>query len=109
MKVVMASAGNTQQALISKIFARCPWFVFYDTDTGAIEFYPNTFKDLSGEVGKEIMDLILSRNVSLAISGRFGAKMKAWMDSRKIQMAVYHDQRTVEEILDLLKRNATDS
>ena len=112
MKVAIASNGNTLDSNIDSSFARCAWFVIYDTDDGAMEFIPNANKDLEEHAGKAAVDLVLSRNVSMIISGEFGIKIKPLLDSMHIQMVVIKDSiKTIGQIIEMLdnkkKKNAT--
>ena len=41
MKIAITSSGNSPDAIMDSRFGRCKYFVFYDTETGAMEFLPN--------------------------------------------------------------------
>lgn len=103
MKVAIASNGNTLDSNIDSSFARCAWFIIYDTENGAMEFIPNTNKDIEEHAGKAAVDLVLSRNVSMIVSGDFGMKIKPLLDSMHIQMVVIKDStKRVNQIIELL-------
>ena len=103
MKVAIASNGNTLDSNIDSSFARCSWFIIYDTENGAMEFIPNTNKDIEEHAGKAAVDLVLSRNVSMIVSGDFGMKIKPLLDSMHIQMVVIKDStKGVNQIIELL-------
>lgn len=103
MKVAIASNGNTLDSNIDSSFARCAWFIIYDTENGAMEFFPNTNKDIEDHAGNAAVDLALSRNVSMIISGDFGMKIKPLLDSMHIQMVVIKDStKRVNQIIELL-------
>lgn len=107
MKVAIASSGNDKQALLSEVLARSPWVVFYDTNTGALEFFPNPFSQYENEVGQEIFQVLISRNVSLVISKRVGIKFKQWLDARQIQMAIFTEDLTIGQVLELLEKKSS--
>lgn len=108
MKVAIASTGNTLESNIDSSFGRCAWFIIIDTESGAMKFIPNPNKDLEEHAGKAAVELVLSRNVSMIISGEFGMKIKPLLDSMQIQMVVIKDPtKTINEIIEMLnnKRN----
>jgi predicted Fe-Mo cluster-binding NifX family protein len=107
MKVAIASSGNDKQALLSEVLARSPWVVFYDTLTGALEFFPNPYSHNENEVGHEILQVLISRNVSLVISRRVGKKLKQWLDARQIQLAIFTEHLTIGQVLELLGRKSS--
>ena len=103
MKVAIASNGNTLDSNIDSSFARCAWFVIYDTDDGAMEFIPNSNKELEEHAGNAAVELVASRNVTMIVSGEFGIKIKPLLDSMHIQMVVIKDStKRVNHIIELL-------
>lgn len=103
MKVAIASSGNTLESNVDSSFARCAWFIIYDTKNGAIELIPNTNKDIEEHAGKAAVDLVLSRNVSMIVSGDFGMKIKPMLDSMHIQMVVIKDsEKRISHIIELI-------
>ncbi|MFN8257047.1 MAG: NifB/NifX family molybdenum-iron cluster-binding protein [Bacteroidales bacterium] len=106
MRVAIASTGNTLDSILDKHFGRCPYFVVYDTDSKAMEFIPNPYKDADEGAGTSSIDLVISRKVSKIISGEFGMKIKSLLDSQKIQMIIIKDSgKKIKEIIDLLNVN----
>ena len=68
-----------------------------------MEFIPNPNKDLEEHAGKAAVDLVLSRNVTMILSGEFGIKIKPLLDSMHIQMVVIKDStKRVNHIIELL-------
>ena len=105
MKIAIASTGNHDKAKLSTIFSRCSWFVFYDTETGAIEYYPNTFMNSVPHAGEEAIKLMIRRKVQIVISGHFGEKVKQFFDRQSVQMVIFRDKDlTVKEILNKLQK-----
>ncbi len=103
MKVAIASNGDTLDAKIDLSFARCAWFIVYDTESGTMEFIPNPNKDAEEHAGNAAVELISSRGVSMIVSGEFGMKIKSMLDSIHIQMVVIKDStKRISDIIDLL-------
>ena len=103
MKVAIASNGNTLDSNIDSSFARCAWFVIYDTDDGAMEFIPNPNKEMEEHAGNAAVELVASRNVTMIVSGEFGIKIKPMLDSMHIQMVVIKDsEKRISNNIELL-------
>lgn len=103
MKVAIAANGNTLDSNIDKSFGRCAWFIIIDTESGGMEFIPNTNRDMEEHAGKAAVELVASRNVMMIVSGEFGAKIKPMLDSLHIQMVVIMDsEKRVSDIIELL-------
>ena len=103
MKIVITSCGNSPDAKLDSHFGRCAYFVFYDTETGGMEYLPNPYKELEAEAGSSAVNLIASRGVAKCVSGELGVKVKPLLDSLKIQMIVLRNQvKTIQEIINLL-------
>ena len=103
MKIAIAANGNTLDSNIDKSFGRCAWFIIIDTESGGMEFIPNTNRDMEEHAGKAAVELVASRNVMMIVSGEFGAKIKPMLDSLHIQMVVIMDsEKRVSDIIELL-------
>lgn len=103
MKVAIASTGNTLESKIDNSFGRCAWFIIIDTESGGMEFIPNTNRDLEEFAGKAAVELVATRNVEMIVSGEFGTKIKPLLDSMHIQMVVIKDsEKRISDIITLL-------
>ncbi|NLN96292.1 MAG: dinitrogenase iron-molybdenum cofactor biosynthesis protein [Bacteroidales bacterium] len=102
MKVAITSTGNTLESKLDPRFARCSFFVIYDTDSKSVEFIPNPNKDLEDGAGPAAVQLVAGREVKKIVAGEFGVKIKSLLDSLKIQMIVYDSEKTIQEVIDML-------
>ena len=103
MKVAIASIGNTLEANIDTSFGRCTWFIIVDTESGGMEFIPNTNRDMEEHAGKAAVELVATRNIEMIVSGEFGMKIKPLLDSMHIQMVVTEDaEKRVSDIIALI-------
>lgn len=103
MKVAISSTGNSLESIIDKHFGRCAFFVIYDTDSKAMEFIPNPYKETEEKAGTASVQLVSTRDISKVISGDFGIKIKPLLDSLKIQMIVIKDsKKKIKEIIEML-------
>jgi predicted Fe-Mo cluster-binding NifX family protein len=103
MKTAISSTGNTPDALIDKRFARCSYFVIYDNESGGVEYIPNAAKDAEDGAGPAAVQLVASRQAKKIVSGEFGLKIKPLLDSLKIQMIILQDEKTVGEVMEMLR------
>lgn len=106
MKVAIASTGDDTNSTLSPVFSRCNFFVFFDTQTQALEFFPNPYKNSGHEAGEQVLHLLASRYIDMAIGMRFGQKVKQWFDRRKICMVIFKNPAmSVGDVLSLIKNN----
>jgi predicted Fe-Mo cluster-binding NifX family protein len=88
MKYAITSTGITLDDAVASQFGRCPYIVTYETESKAIEFMPNPYREKEEGVGPLLVELISSKRVSKIVSGSFGIKIKPLLDSKKIQMII---------------------
>lgn len=103
MKVAITSTGNSPSSTLDQRFGRCSWFVIYDTESGATEFIPNHHKNDEEGAGPAAVELMASRKVTKIVSGEFGEKVKALLDSMRVQLILLKKPDiTIEKIIKLL-------
>ncbi len=103
MNVVITSSGNSSDSMLDNHFGRCSYFVFYDTQSRSMEFYPNPYKELVEGAGKESVRFIASRKVTKVVTGKLGIKVKPLLDSLKIQLIILKDEKkSIQDIINLI-------
>ena len=103
MKIAIASSGNTLESTLDKSFGRCAYFVIFDTENKAIEFFPNPNKDVEENAGQASVRLVASKSVGKIVSAEFGLKIKPLLDSMKIQMIVLKEPgKQIGDIIGML-------
>jgi predicted Fe-Mo cluster-binding NifX family protein len=103
MRVAITSTGNSLESDLDRRFARCNYFVIFDNQSGSVEFIPNPNKNLEENAGPASVELLVSRKTDKIISGEFGTKIKAMLDSLKIQLIILPDtKRNIGQIIELL-------
>lgn len=106
MKTAITSTGNSLQSTLDERFGRCAWFVIYDTETGSVEFIPNSGKKADEGAGLAAVELIAGRKAEMVVSGEFGFKIKSVLESLNIQMVIMKQpEKTIEEIIRLINQN----
>jgi len=104
MKTAISSTDNSFTSKIDTHFARCSYFVIFDSETGGIEFLPNPFKNELEDAGTLVSNFLKTIKVEKVIAGNFGIKVKSILDSLKIQMIVIEeDKHNVSDLLEFLK------
>lgn len=103
MKAVIASTGNSLESLLDKHFARCAYFVVYNSESQSTEFFTNPYQSMEEGAGPTAVEWIKNRGVERIITGELGLKIKPLLDSLKIQMIVLKDKEiSIQEIIALL-------
>ncbi len=106
MKIAITSTGSNTDARIDSRFGRCSYFVIYDTETGSIEFVPNSHAESIEGAGPASIQLVASKGVSKVVSGEFGSKVKDIFDQLKIQLIVFRNSSgTINEVIELIKNS----
>ena len=103
MKVAITSSGDTTSAQLDQRFGRCAYFAFYDTDSKNINFVKNPNKDAAEGAGPASVAMVANEKVSKIISGEFGFKIKSMLNDLNIQMVMIKEDKTIQEIIDLIK------
>ncbi|MCI1682765.1 MAG: hypothetical protein LKI39_09435 [Bacteroides sp.] len=103
MKVAITSTGNTIGDKVDARFGRCNYFAIYDTESQETEFINNPYKEVDEGAGPGCVRLIASFEVKKAVAGEFGMKIKSLMNETGIQMITMKEEKTIGEIISLLK------
>ena len=104
MKVAITSKGNTLDSVLDTRFGRCSYFAIYDTESKKLEFVENPNLNANEGAGPSSVKLIASYGVKKAVSGEFGIKIKSLMDDLSIQMIIVNEEKTINEIVELLNK-----
>lgn len=103
MRYAITSTGDSPASTLDNRFGHCAYFVIFDSEIGSTEYIPNPYKNSEENAGILAAKLIAQRNVSKAISGEFGIKVKPVLDNLKIQMIIMSTPGTkVSDIINML-------
>jgi len=106
MKIAITSTGNSLDSKLDSRFGRCSYFVFFDTESGSVEYVPNVNRESVEGAGPASVQLVASRNAIKVVSGEFGAKVKSIFDQLQIQLIIINDKdQTIGQIIEILKKN----
>jgi len=72
MKVAISSSGGTLESNVDQRFARCPYYIIYDTNSGSFEAIKNESSLEGGGAGVRAAQRISDMGVEAVISGNIG-------------------------------------
>lgn len=84
-KIAVASEGETPEASVSSIAARCAYFLFFDGDGVFLDAVENPYKDARGGAGDSAAEFLAEKKVTVLLAGHFGEKMKKALESSEIE------------------------
>ncbi len=98
MICITARAAGTD-APAEQRFARAPYFVFVNTETGESESVENPFLDAAGGVGPRAVQLLSDRGTAVAITGHVGGNAARALAAGGIKVYAYHGSGSVADAL----------
>jgi len=72
MKIAISSGGDKLQSEVDQRFARCPYYIIYDTDSGDFEAVNNESSMAGGGAGIQAAQKISDKGIYAVISGNIG-------------------------------------
>lgn len=103
MKIAITSKGNTPDSLVDSRFGRCEFFAIYDTEDDKLRFVENPNRDAASGAGPASVVLIAREGVQKVVCAEFGMKVKKQMEDLDIQPVIMKDEKTVDEIVKLIR------
>jgi len=103
MTFAIATTDNNLKALVDPHFGKCNWFFLYDTETNQSSFIENSASQNQENAGCDAAGILLDKNISMAIAGRFGSKVVDVFRKNNIQMVIPETQQTISEIINQIK------
>ncbi|MGC9467563.1 MAG: NifB/NifX family molybdenum-iron cluster-binding protein [Anaerolineae bacterium] len=104
MKIAIGAYGPGEQAMIDPRFGRCAYFVFVDTDSGAVDSQPNDGLASAHGAGVQAAQVVIQSGADAVIAARVGPN--AFQVLRSAGVRVYQAQSmSVEEAVAALKAN----
>ncbi|MCI1779654.1 MAG: hypothetical protein LKI53_06820 [Bacteroidales bacterium] len=105
MITAISCSGNSMDSQVDTRFGRCPFFAIFDSESGKLRFEENPGKEAESGAGPAAVKFIASQGAQKIVSGEFGFKVKPLFDQLDIQMISIEGNKTVREIMELLKSN----
>ncbi len=84
MKIGVAVQAPQEDALISPVAARAPYFLIFDGQGVLLEALANVAARAKGGAGQEAAELLHGLGVRVFVAGRVGGRMRAALESHTI-------------------------
>ncbi len=103
MRIAVASQGSEMTSRVDPRFARAPYFVIYDTETGSVETLDNT-KNMQAAhgAGTQAAQDMSAKQVDVVVSGQLGPKAMATLSAAGIETITW-SEGTVEAAIEMAK------
>lgn len=72
MKVAVSAVAGSQDAAMDPRFGRCPYFVFVDSESGAVEAVSNAAVYEGHGAGVQAAQFVVQQGAEAVIAGQFG-------------------------------------
>lgn len=84
-KVAVAAVGDDENAEISDIAGRAPYFLLFDGEGNFLKSIRNPALNKRGGASTEVVSLLMKESCKTLIAGRFGAKMQSRLDANNMK------------------------
>ena len=103
MIIAIAATENHLKANIDPHFGRCNWYCLYNTENQKNTFIENPVRNSQEKAGCDAAELLVSKNITMSIAGRFGSKVVDIFRKNNIQMVIPETQQTIMEVIKQIK------
>lgn len=86
MKICITSEGKTLDSKVDQRFGRARNFIFFDTDTGALEVEDNPNAQLQGGAGIQSGQLVATKGTKVVLTGNVGPNAHQVLSSAGIEV-----------------------
>jgi len=104
MIIAIAASENHLKSNVDPHFGRCDWYCLYDTDTLKHTFIENTFRYQHEQAGTDAANFLLSKEIKIAIAGRFGSKVIDIFRTNNVQMIIPQTEQTISKTINSFKQ-----
>lgn len=99
MMVCITAQAQGLEAPVEPRFARAPFFVFVDTDTGEVHSVANALCTGHGGVGPRVVQFIAEYGAEALVTGRLGENADRTLRAARIPTYTFTGETTVGEAL----------
>jgi predicted Fe-Mo cluster-binding NifX family protein len=108
MKVCITARGPLLASAFEHHFARAPYFIFFDTRTGALDAIRNGFVISDTGLGKNAVQLLKMNGLETVITGKIGGNAGDLLKGAGIAVHLFNGNGTVKDAIDTLPPNPAD-
>lgn len=100
MLIAVTSTGDNMDSQVDPRFARCPYYIIFQTDDGSFTALPNSGAAMGGGAGVEAARIVSDKGVKAVLTGSCGPNAHATLTAAGIEV---HDgaSGTVRQAVDL--------
>ncbi len=106
MKIAIPASGPDPESPVHPQFARCAYFIIYDTDNDRYDVIQNPFMSTPSGAGIQVAQMLLDKGVNAVVAGNIGPNAYQVLISTGIQI-LPGVTGTVKEAIERFKREAT--
>ncbi|MFO7657228.1 MAG: NifB/NifX family molybdenum-iron cluster-binding protein [Bacteroidales bacterium] len=100
MKIAIPASTDKTDGMLDDRFGRCPYFCFYNTETGLIDFKENNHQNGAGGVGPQVSEFLAANGVNRVYAVEVGPKAKGVLDKLNILVQTISHGQTIKQIID---------
>ncbi|PLW95470.1 MAG: diguanylate cyclase [Marinilabiliales bacterium] len=104
MKTAISASGDSKESLMDKRFGRCPYFCIYDDESKGYSFHKNPGFEAQEGAGPVAVQFLVNEGVQKIVAAEFGGKVKPVLEQLQIQMIMMQGDRTIEDLINQLKK-----
>ena len=99
MLIAVTSTGDSLDSQVDPRFARCPYYIIFQTDDGSFTALPNSSAAMGGGAGVEAAKFVSDKGVKAILTGSCGPNAHATLNAAGIEV---HDgaSGTVRQAVD---------
>jgi predicted Fe-Mo cluster-binding NifX family protein len=99
MKICITAQQSDLDGPMEMRFARAPYFILVDDETGEWEALENTLAQGSGGIGPRAVQLLASKGVRIVITGQLGGNAIAALEAASIETYAYREGGSARDAL----------
>jgi predicted Fe-Mo cluster-binding NifX family protein len=99
MKICITAKGAGMNSLFESRFARAPYLIFYDTDSGDYEAVRNALVLAEGRIRQSAVSLLSLHLADMLITGSVGMNARESLRSAAIRVNLHNGTGTVGKVL----------
>ena len=105
MKICITARGKLLDSAFEHHFARAPWFIFHDSQTGKSEAIRNGFVISDTRICQNAVRLLKNNGLDAVITGEIGENAWALLTGTDITLHIFRGQGTVRQAIEEFLHN----
>jgi len=99
MKIAVTSVGKTEQEPVSERFARCNYFVIYDSETLVFSAVENIAKEEGSGAGNKAVKILSDNDVSIVLGPKVGPNALEALEAFEIKIFDFKNAKTPQDAI----------